>query len=728
MKQFDQRVTPELYSPQRTLWLKWLVMGCIVLGAVLLYLLSRASGNTATLSGYYPLLLVLNLVMALGLLGLLGYQLVVLRRKLKARVFGTKLTVRLLWMFAAMAVVPGVLVYGVSVEFLTKSIESWFDVRVDNALEGGLELGRTALDNLRQDVLRNSESMATSLAEGDPLQNVTALHTLREQLGIQQATLLSARGATIAFSSADRGDMAADLPSASILRHVRQQQPYSAIESVPDKGLFIRVVVPVNTLSLSEDIRVLQVLQNVPARLAGSAEAVEAVYRDYQELSLSRRGLGRIYGLTLTLTLLLALFSALAVAFLLSDRLSAPLSVLAEGTRAIAKGDFTQMHAVHSRDELGSLTRSFNSMTRQLAETRSVVEQKQQQLEAAKVYLESILSHLSSGVLAFDARMYLRTANLRASEILGYDMLAVRGLSLVEGIAPLTQLRSFSLTLAEQFHKAGEKEWHTQLQHDTPAGMRTLLVRGTQLPSQFDGGFVAVFDDITELMQAQREAAWGEVARRLAHEIKNPLTPIQLSAERIEFKLGAKLEAVDAEMLHHATRTIVNQVSALKHMVNAFSDYARSAPMNWKELDLNVLVREVVTLYEAVSVHIETDLADALPPIRADAMQLRQVIHNLLKNAQDAVLQRPDPKIEVRTFTLGEDSVRLEICDNGSGIPDTLLPRIFEPYVTSKSKGTGLGLAIVKKIIDEHHASVQIENRSAGGVRVAITFSKVTRP
>ena len=726
MKRLERGVAPDLYPLQRGRWMKWLVAACVVLGAVLLYLLSRASGNTATLSGYYPLLLALNIVLALGLLALVGYQLMVLRRKLKARVFGTKLTVRLLWMFAAMAVVPGVLVYGVSVEFLTKSIESWFDVRVDNALEGGLELGRTALDNLRQDLLRQSETMATALAESDPQQNITELHSLREQLGIHQATLLSPRGVPIAFSSADRKDISPDLPSAAVLRQVRQQQPYSAIESVPEKGLFIRVVVPVNTLSLSEDIRVLQILQNVPARLAREAETVEAVYRDYQELSLSRRGLGRIYGLTLTLTLLLALFSALAVAFLLSDRLSAPLSVLAEGTRAIAKGDFTQMHPVHSRDELGSLTRSFNSMTRQLAETRSVVEQKQQQLEAAKAYLESILSHLSSGVLAFDARLYLRTANLRASEILGYDMLAVRGLNLIDGISPLPPLRGFALSLAEQFGKAGVKEWQTQLQHDTAAGLRTLLVRGTQLPSQLEGGYVAVFDDITELMQVQREAAWGEVARRLAHEIKNPLTPIQLSAERIELKLASKLQEADAEMLHHATRTIVNQVSALKHMVNAFSDYARSAPMNWTEIDLNALVREVLTLYEADKIAIDTTLANALPTIRADAMQLRQVIHNLLKNAQDAVMQRADPKIEVSTGVTQDASVLLEICDNGSGIAESLLPRIFEPYVTSKSKGTGLGLAIVKKIIDEHHATVQIENRQRGGVCVAIKFPRIT--
>lgn len=725
MKPLDHTLGSDLYPAQRGRWLKWLVLLCVALGAVLLYLLSRASGNTATLSGYYPLLVALNVIMAFALLGLVGYQLAVLRRKLKARVFGTKLTVRLLWMFAAMAVVPGVLVYGVSVEFLTKSIESWFDVRVDNALEGGLELGRTALDNLRSDVLRQSESMALSLADSDPLQNVTALHNLREQMGIHQATLLNARGTTIAFSSADRKDIAPDLPSAAMLRQVRQQQPYSAIESVPDKGLFIRVVVPVNTLTLSEDIRVLQIFQTVPARLAREAETVEAVYSDYQELSLSRRGLGRIYGLTLTLTLLLALFSALAVAFLLSDRLSAPLSVLAEGTRAIAKGDFTQMHPVHSRDELGSLTRSFNSMTRQLAETRSVVEQKQQQLEAAKVYLESILSHLSSGVLAFDARLYLRTANLRASEILGYDMLALRGLNLIDGISPLQQLRSFALGLSEQFQKAGAKEWQTQMQHQAAAGTRMLLVRGTQLPNQLEGGFVAVFDDITTLIQAQREAAWGEVARRLAHEIKNPLTPIQLSAERIEHKLATKLAPADAEMLHHATRTIVNQVSALKHMVNAFSDYARSAPMSWKELDLNALVREVLRLYEATGLDIQAELAETAPVIRADAMQLRQVIHNLLKNAQDAVMPQAEPSVLVRTSVTGEGSVRLEICDNGGGIAEGLLPRIFEPYVTGKSKGTGLGLAIVKKIIDEHHAAVHIENRPSGGVRVAITFPGV---
>lgn len=722
MKPAESSLEPR-YATRRAQWLKWLVFGCVALGVVLLYLLSRASGDTAALSGYFPLLVALNIVLAIGLLALVAYQLAVLRRKLKARVFGAKLTVRMLWMLAAMAVVPGVLVYGVSVEFLTKSIESWFDVRVDNALKGGLELGRTALDNLQRDVMRQSESMALSLAETDSASHVTALHGLREQYGIHEATLLSAGGAPIAFSSADRQQISPNLPSAAILRQVRQQQPFSAIDAIPGAGLFVRVVVPVNTLSLSEDIRVLQVVQPVPERLAREAETVEAVYSDYQELSLSRIGLGRIYALTLTLTLLLALFSALAVAFLLSERLSAPLSVLAEGTRAIAKGDFSQLHPVQSRDELGALTRSFNTMTRQLSETRSVVEQKQQQLEAAKVYLESILSHLSSGVLAFDARLYLRTANLRAGEILGQDVMALRGLNLVDSIAREASLHGFATALAEAFRNSALKEWQAQLQHETAAGVRTLLVRGTQLPSQLEGGFVAVFDDITELMQAQREAAWGEVARRLAHEIKNPLTPIQLSAERIEMKLGPKLGASEAEMLHQATRTIVKEVNALKHMVNAFSDYARSATTNPVTLDLNALVGEVLALYQASAARIETDLAAQLPRIRADAIQLRQVVHNLLKNAEDAVMGRADAKIEVRTAARDE-TVLLEICDNGSGIGEQLLPRIFEPYVTSKSKGTGLGLAIVKKILDEHRATIQIENRADGGVRVAIHFPR----
>lgn len=699
--------------------MKYVVFLAVALGTVLLFMLSRASSNTAAFSQNYTLLLVLNLGVAVSLMGLIGYQLWVLWKKLKARVFGTKLTLRMLWMFALMALLPGTLVYGVSVQFLNKSIESWFDVRVDNALEGGLSLGQSMLDNLLQDLVKKGEVMALALADNPSAEHLTQLNRLREQVGVQEATLFSGRGKMLAVASSEQSSFLPDLPSAAILRQVRQQKPYTEIKTVSGKGLYLHVVVPVNVLTLSEDMRILQLMQPVPERLSRDAETVQAVYRDYQELSFSRLGLKRIYGMTLTLTLLLALLSAIALAFVLSEKLSAPLGLLAQSTRAIAKGDFTQINPVQSRDELGALTLSFNRMTRQLADASAAVDKKQQQLEGAKIYLESILAHLSSGVLTFDERFHLRAVNPRAGEILGSDLSALRGLPLPAWGSRDMALQPLAHAVAEQFELATDKEWRKQIEFSSPAENRMLLVRGTHLPGSVDNGYVVVFDDITHLLQAQRDAAWGEVARRLAHEIKNPLTPIQLSAERLEHKLADKLSPSDAEVLTRSTQTIVNQVAALKSMVDAFAEYARSPRLNLQSLDLNQLVREVLALYESSGAHIEVTLAGDLPLIKGDATLLRQVMHNLLRNAEDALSGVPQPEITVRTEADG-NRVRFSIADNGSGFPEQLMGRLFEPYVTTKSKGTGLGLAIVKKIVDEHHGMIQAQNIEPHGARVCI--------
>ena len=699
--------------------MKYILTLCVGLGAIALYLLSTASANTAAFSQYYTLLLGLNGALAASLLALIGYQLWSLRRKIKARVFGSKLTLRLLLMFALMAVLPGILVYGVSVQFLSKSIESWFDVRVDNALEGGLSLGRSALDNLLRDLNKKGEYMALALADQPVSEHLMLLNNLREQAGVQEATLFSSRGTLIAFSGSERAGLQPDRPAPSLLRQVRQQQPYAAIESIPGKGLYLRVVVPVNVLGLNENIRVLQLFQPVPERLAKDAETVQAVYRDYQELSVSRLGLKRIYGLTLTLALLLALLSAIALAFVLSARLSAPLGLLARGTQAVASGDFSEMPVVRSRDELGSLMQSFKDMTRQLAEAREVVELNQRQLEMSKAYLESILAHLSSGVLAFDENLRLKTINPAAAEILGVDLSGLSGRRLYKWAHNDEALKALAREVEDQFRLGEVKEWQKQMEYPGGNGNQVLLVRGTRLPAAVGNDFIVVFDDITHLLQTQRDAAWGEVARRLAHEIKNPLTPIQLSAERLEHKLADKLAEPDAEVLRRATQTIVNQVTALKSMVNAFSEYARTPSLNLEEVDLNLLIHEILALYEHSSAPIKASLAPGLPLITGDPTLLRQVVHNLLQNAQDALAEMEAPQIVVETVA-EEGEIRLSIRDNGCGFPEELMARLFEPYVTTKPKGTGLGLAIVKKIIEEHHGRMKIENIQPHGASVSV--------
>jgi len=697
-----------------------LILLCVVTGAGLVYLMSQATSNTALFTQNYPALLGLGGLLSLGLMLLIGYQLVVLRRKLKERVFGSKLTLRLMVVFALMALVPGGLVYAISFQFLQSSIESWFDVRMDKALEGGLNLARSTLDSSLRELGQKAEGMAQSLATAQAVEPAT-LSRLREQYGVEEATLFNQRGKVIAFAGTEAASLQPEVPGPSVLRQVRAQQPVRTIESVPEKGLVLRVIVPVNVLTISDDIRVLQVLQPVPAAVAQDARVVDQGWRDYQELTLARVGLKRIFGLTLTLAMLLTLFSSIALAFLLSERLSAPLSALAEATRAIAKGDYSRLNPVRSRDEFGVLTQSFNTMTRQIADATEAMERNQQQLENAKTYLESILSNLTSGVLTFDERHYLKTVNAMAYEILGVPAGAFHGLKLQDWTTHVAAVSPFAEVVLKNFSSASSRQWEQQLEFRRHDGARTLLVRGTRLSARGDTGYVVVFDDITHLAQAQRDAAWGEVARRLAHEIKNPLTPIQLSAERLQHKLLQKLPQIDADVLKRATGTIVNQVTALKGMVDDFSQYARASRMTAEQVSLNDLVREVLVLYESMGVPIEPRLCENLPSIAADPALLRQVLHNLIQNAIDALAGSEQPRIVVSS-TLGDDGVTLSVRDNGAGIADTVIGRIFEPYVTTKPKGTGLGLAIVKKIVDEHHGHIVVENVKPHGAHVSIVL------
>jgi nitrogen fixation/metabolism regulation signal transduction histidine kinase len=618
-----------------------------------------------------------------------------------------------------MALIPGGLVYAISFQFLQRSIESWFDVRVDESLNRGLSLGQRVLQNSLKELTQRGEAMAQALAASQA-SDATTLNRLREQHSIEEATLMTARGRIIAQSGVEPVALLPDLPSPQVLRQVRMQQPITSIESIPDRGLYLRVIVPVNVLTIADDIRILQVLQRVPPAIAQDAQLVEKGYTDYKQLLMTRVDLKRIFGLTLTLAMLLTLFSALALAFVLSERLSAPLSALAEATRAIAKGDYSKLNPVKSRDEFGVLTQSFNTMTRQIADATEAMERNQQQLENSKAYLESILSNLTSGVLTFDERLYVKTMNSAANSILAVPAGAFHGLKLsewprhVQSVAPLAEiaLRHFS---------AGAGQWEEQMEYRRADGPRTLLLRGTRLGTRGESGYVVVFDDITHLIQAQRDAAWGEVARRLAHEIKNPLTPIQLSAERLQQKLKDKLPENEADILKRATGTIVNHVAALKGMVDDFTQYAHASRMNARAVNLNELVREVLVLYESMGVAIDARLSESVPAIYADPAMLRQVLHNLFQNAIDALTGMDNPRILVST-SLGTGGVLLTVRDNGTGIAEGVMGRIFEPYVTTKPKGTGLGLAIVKKIVDEHHGRILVENVKPHGATVSIVL------
>ena len=697
-----------------------LIASVLVVGGLLLALLFYASGDSSAFSDTLPSLFIGGSALGVMLLLLLGWRMWWLQKRIRRGVFGAKLTLKLLLMFGAVAMLPGLVVYGASVFFLNRSIETWFDVRVDNALTSGVNLGQAALDDLLRELDKKAQRMALSLSDEGIGSIITSLSTLREQSAVQELTLFDERGGVIAHVGSERGTLLPLLPDRSILWQVRQQKPYSRIEEVPDRGLIMHVIVPVFTSALTDETRVLQLVQPVPNSLANDAQAVQIAYQEYQQIAVSRLGLKRIYGVALTLTLMLALLMTFVIAYLLSDRLGAPLRTLARGTRAVAKGDFSEMPLVKSRDELGVLIRSFNRMTRQLSDAREQLAKNHQETEQAKAFLERVLANLSSGVVVLDEALRVRTMNGAAVQILGATTEVLDAQPLTGLGQPDEALRAFGVLVAARFGE-NEGEWQEQIEYAGNGASQTLLLRGTRLPPGVERGYVLVFDDVTKLIDAERNAAWSEVARRLAHEIKNPLTPIQLSAERIAHKLSGRLEPVDAEFLARATQTIVKQVAAMKSMVDAFAGYARMPRAKLEALDINALVHEVLALYDAKALGLQLNLDADLPCIAGDSTLLRQVIHNLLQNAQDALADHSAPCVEISTQRTN-NSVCLTVKDNGAGFPEHLMTRLFEPYATTKAKGTGLGLAIVKKIVEEHQGKIQIENRKTGGAVIRIAL------
>ena len=732
--------------------IRYSFIAALALGGVALFLLASAASSTATFGRHYPLLLAINGAIAAALLVLVLALVGRVVRRYRARRFGAKLMARFAVAFALMGVLPGLLIYVVSVQFLSRSIESWFDVRVDRALESGLSIGRAALEAQLADLTAKARSIALDLAEMPESMQLAALDRARESAGVQEALLISASGQLVGSSGRRPASWVPELPSSTELNRARTQRQLALIEGDPlatdeAAGVRTRVLVAIPSLGSSPardatrlgEPRFLQMIQRLPPTVAANAAALQSGYRDYQELSLARDGLKQIYTVTLTLTLILAVFAAVAGGILLAGSMTAPLVQVAEGTKAVAEGNFRRLREYAGKDELHELTQSFNAMTRQLSEARDAVESRSRELENARAYLERVLTNLSAGVIVLDRQLRLVTANHGAGRILGLPAGAA-GRTLAELVPDFAgQLEE---ALADQtLASAPSESWQRQIEVKRAAGADgdtlSLLARGSPLPLDDGPGHVVVFDDITQVISAQRALAWGEVARRLAHEIKNPLTPIQLAAERLEMKLGKRLSVDDAAVLTRGAKTIVNQVAAMKRMVDDFRNYARVPPARLAPLDLNALVEEVVALYgaergAAPDAPLQLELAGGLPHILGDHTQLRQVVHNLLANAQEAAHggSRP-PRVRVRTEAVSALSggaalaVRLLIEDNGPGFAANILRRAFEPYVTTKPSGTGLGLPIVKKIVDEHDARIELANLGAGGAAVTIVFRRL---
>ena len=724
--------------------LRWVVgigaLAMVVIGLVLLYLLMQATNNRELYERNYARLFTINVAVATVLLAAIAWVALRLVMRLRQGRFGSRLLLKLATIFALVGFAPGLLIYVVSYQFVSRSIESWFDVKVEGALEAGLSLGRVTLDTLSTDLVGKSRSAATQIAESPDSFNGLLLERLVEQLNVTDAVVWSGSGSMLLSAGQLRYQLTPSKPSNAQLRAARSERSVVWIEGFDDivseknASPRIKVLVPISStaMGLTAELRFLQVSRELPANLVANALAVQSANREYQERALARDGLKRMYIGTLTLSLFLAVFGAVLLAVILGNQIARPLLLLAEGVSQVAAGDLTPKLAMRGKDELGGLTRAFAFMTEQLAEARQTVERSMAEVDAARTNVQTILDNLTAGVIVLGTEGEVLSANPGATRILRVPLAAHVGhrLTDIEGMQAFG--KAVQLQFEELFSRhtdRGLDHWQHSFELTTNNALSggpfdralTIVARGAELP---DSARLLVFDDISEIVSAQRAQAWGEVARRLAHEIKNPLTPIQLSAERLERRLTGKLPDAEQAVLTKSVKTIVDQVDAMKRLVNEFRDYARLPAAVLKPVDLNELVVDVSHLYDhdTKGVPIRLELESACQMVMGDAQQLRQVIHNLLQNAQDASDSATPNGEGLREVVLRTQwnpekrRVRLTVLDSGPGFADSILKRAFEPYVTTKAKGTGLGLAVVKKIMDEHGGRIDIGNRLVGGV------------
>jgi nitrogen fixation/metabolism regulation signal transduction histidine kinase len=684
---------------------------------VTLDLMSSAVQNSTTLSRLFIPLLLFS-VAGLGvLLVLIVANLVQLVKQYRRREPGARLTARLVVIFAALALPPVLVVHHYSTDFLRHGIESWFDVQIDEAMEQVLELSRSSLNLQLRDQLRATERLLPSLPDAADVPTLAVrVAELRRQSGATELTLLNPDGIVIVSSNVNPVAVIPDVPPDAVLQQVKERGSYVGTMAYgEDQAPHVRAVAGDRIARRF----ILQGLFPASTHLQELGERVQDAYVRYRELAYLRESLMFSFSLTLLLVLLFSFFAALWTAFYSARRLVAPIRDIAEGTRLVAEGDFdTQLPEPRIQDEMASLVGSFNAMTRRLAQARAATEASRHELEAQREYLETVLGRLSSGVMTVDDQQRLRTANPAARQILRVELDGYLGGPFAALGQASPQLGQFVETLAEPLRDT-KAEWREEITLYGGEGRQALLCRVSPLPA-VDGGHVLVFDDVTTLVKAQRDAAWGEVARRLAHEIKNPLTPIQLSAERLRRKFLKTMPGEDAGILDRATHTIVQQVEAMKEMVNAFSDYAKPSQLHRSPLNLDQLVADVMELYRAApsAVSVNVALGDTGARVEVDPIRLRQVLHNLVKNALEAVADRPGGEVLVRTALIANDErplAEIQVLDNGGGFDEANLGQIFEPYVTTKTRGTGLGLAIVKKIVEEHGGIIWAANRPEGG-------------
>ena len=690
----------------------------VALAAALVYSLTLATNSGSPLSEYFWWLIAAGgLIVTILLAMLLRYGWLLLRHN-RHNMLGSRLTRRLALMFTLIAVLPGLFLFGVSAQFISYSINSWFGNDTAQALESSLTLSKSALDNTLDNTIEQAAALQVEIISRTSMGG-TAAEALRlsgETARFSQVGLYNpADGTTELISNP------AALPPPPAEKEVAEElQRHGSSRSVTNINGKLYAQGWLALPAPQEKGKALFFRRPIPDNVARDAELIENARSKYAELTYAKQGLQTFFLITLLAAALLSIMLALVIALYFARRFIEPILSLAEGAKAVAQGDFSQPRPVYRNDELGQLTRLFNHMTEQLAIAREAEELNRIRQEAARHYLETVLESLTAGVITLDETGRLKTLNRSAENILGLPLSELSGSNWHDWPQSVPQY----LLLTELFQTILATE-HTgkpvQTAYTGGDEARILLAKATPLPADNGGGTVLVFDDITLLVRAQKEAAWGEVAKRLAHEIRNPLTPIQLSAERLAWKLQDKLGEQDAQILARSTDTIIKQVAAMKEMVEAFRNYARAPSLKLEKQDLNKIIEEVLLLYEAGACTFDAVFSNIPAVMYADATAMRQVLHNIFKNAAEAAEEAAQPEVHIHTDNT-DGKITLTVANNGKSFSKDMLANAFEPYVTDKPTGTGLGLPVVKKIVEEHGGRITLSNPAEGGACVKITL------